>query len=300
VVIKISGTTIAQRIAPGQTDLSKAEAFSVTEVGTGDRVLVTLTPDGSEARRIVVIAATDIAKRDAADRADWQRRGVAGVVTAVSGGEVTIEARSLAGATKYIVTTGPKTTFKRYAADSVRYDDAKDSNAAEIRAGDQLRARGAKSADGTKVDAEAVVFGTFLSRAGAITAINAPAKELTVKDLATNKPVVISFATDSKVRRMPAAAAMTAMMGGGRGAGRPPDIAQVLELLPPIPFDDLKVGEIAVLSGIQGTKADRITAITFLANAETLVQMAMAARGNTGPAPSLAGLAGSISNVGSQ
>jgi hypothetical protein len=102
---------------------------------------------------------------------------------------------------------------------------------------------------------------------------------------------------------------MSGMLGGaGRGGGRGPaagaqrgpDIAQMLELLPPVKFEDLKTGEVVVVSAIQGAKPDQITAITFLANAETLVQLAMAARGAgaTGPAPSLAGLAGSISNVG--
>jgi hypothetical protein len=310
--IKIGPTTVVQRITPGQTDLSKAEVLKITDIALGDRILATLSPDGSEAKRIVVIPSTDLAKRDAADSADWQKRGVAGVVTAVSGAEITVEVRSLAAATKYTVTTGPKTTFKKYASNSVRYADAKDSTAAEVRVGDQLRARGTKNPEGTKVEAEAVVFGTFLSRAGTITAINLESKELTIKDLASNKPVIISFTADSHVKRMPDAAAMGAMMGGrgpGRGPGPPagapgaaapkgPDIAQMLELLPPIKFEDLKTGEIAVLSAIQGAKPDRVTAITFLANAETLVQMAMAARGNTGPAPSLAGLAGSISNVG--
>jgi hypothetical protein len=332
--IKIGPATVVQRITPGQTDLSKAEVLKITDVGLGDRILATLGPDGSEAKRIVVIPSTDLAKRDAADAADWQKRGVAGVVTAVSGADITVEVRSLAAATKYTVTTGPKTTFKKYAPDSVRYSDANDSTATDVRVGDQLRARGTKNPEGTKVEAEAVVFGTFLSRAGTITAINLESKELTIKDLASNRPVIISFTADSRVKRMPDAAAMGAMMGGGRGAGRGPgpttaappatppatppsaagpgraagapgasaprgpDIAQMLELLPPIKFEDLKTGEIAVLSAIQGARPDRVTAITFLANAETLVQMAMAARGNTGPPPSLAGLAGSISNVG--
>ena len=311
--VKISPATVVQRIIPGQTDLKKAEALKITDVGLGDRILATLSSDGSEAKRIVVIPSTDLAKRDAADRADWQKRGVAGVVTAVNGSEIVVEVRSLAGSSTCRVIIGPKTTFKKYAPDSVKYSDAKISTDAEVHTGDQLRARGAKNAEGTSVEAEAVVFGTFMSRAGTIVSINAESKELTLKDLASNKPVIITITASSNVKRMPEAAAMAAMLGGSRGpaqtpgrasvppatsAPRAPDLTQVLELLPSIRLEDLKAGEIAVLSGIQGTKPDRVTAITFLANAETLVQMANAARGNTGPAPSLAGLAGSIGSVG--
>ena len=55
-----------------------------------------------------------------------------------------------------------------------------------------------------------------------------------------------------------------------------------------------------VVSASRGARADQLTAITFLANAEALVQLAVAAGGgaSNGPAPSLAGLASSISSIG--
>jgi hypothetical protein len=319
VAVRTLPATIAQKVAPGQTDLSKAESIKLADVAAGDRVLVTLAPGSKDARRIVVIAATDLAKRDAADRLDWQRRGVAGVVTGISGTEIAVEGRSLAGATKYTVTAGPRTNFKRYAPDSVRYADAKASSVSEVSVGDQLRARGQKSPDGLKIDAEDVVFGTFLSKAGTISSVNLEARELTIKDLSNNKPLAIKFIADSQIKRVLDLATMTGLLAGrgaappgtpapaaaaaGRGpagGGRGADIAQMLELLPPVKFEDLKPGEIVVVSAIKGARADQITAITFLANAETLVQLAMAARGAgaSGPAPSLAGLASSISSVG--
>jgi len=328
VTVKVSSLTVTQRITPGQTDLAKAATIAPTDLVSGDRVLITLTPDGTEARRIIVIPANDLAKRDAADRADWQKRGVAGIVTSVTGSEVALEVRSLGGATKYTVTTDAKTSLKRYASDSVKFSDAKPSTVAEVRVGDQLRARGAKSDDGLKIAAEEVIFGTFISKAGTITAVNAETKQVTIKDLANNKPLVVGFTPDSRIRRMPEggagrgpgamangapgrgptpppAGAAPAAPGGaapGRGPGagpqKGPDIAQMLEALPPIRLDDLKVGEIIVLSAIQGSKSETVTAVTMLANAEMLVQMAMAARGATGPAPTLAGLAANIGGVG--
>jgi len=293
VAVKVSSDTILKRIAPGQTDLAKAEPIKATDVSIGDRVLVTFgAPDPAEARRIVVIPATDIAKKEAADRADWKSRGVTGVVTGIFGNDVTAELRSLAGATKFTITAGPKTSFKRYAPDSIRFADAKTSSLAEVSPGDQIRARGDKNQDGTKIAAEEVVFGTFLSKAGAVTAINAAAHEITLKDLATNKPLVVTFIAESSVKRMPDA--------GAPGAPKGNDIAQLLDSLPPIKIEDLKPGDVAVVSAMKGAKADQITAVTFLANAEALVQLAMKARGAgaNGPSPSLAGLASSISNVG--
>jgi hypothetical protein len=299
VVVKLNTSTSVKRVAPGQTDLSKAETITPADVASGDRVLVTLGTDAGVAVRVVVIPATDLAKRDAADRLDWQRRGVAGVVTAIAGNDVSVELRALGAPAKYTVTAGQKTSFKRYSPDSVRFADARTSSLGELNVGDQIRARGQKSPDGLKVDADEVVFGTFLSKAGTITGLNAAAREITLKDLSNNKPLVVKFTADSQVKRMPA---MAALQGAGRGPGRPAgaDIGQILDGLPRLSFDDLKQGEVVVVSAIRGARADQITAITFLANAETLVQLAMAARGAgaNGPAPSLAGLASSISNVG--
>lgn len=298
IVVKIAASTSVKKVAPGQTDLSKAETVTSADVAVGDRVLISLGADAAApALRVVVIPATDLAKRDAADRADWQRRGVSGMVTAISGNDVSVELRALGAPSKYTVTVNPKTSFRKYATDSVRFADAKASSLGELSVGDQIRARGQKSSDGLKVDADDVVFGTFVSKAGTISGLNAATREITIKDLGNkNKPLIVKLTADSLVKRMPD---MAALQGAGRG-GPGPDIGQILEALPKLNLEDLKQGEVVVVSAIRGAGPDQITAITFLANAETLVQLAMAARGAgaSGPAPSLAGLASSISNVG--
>jgi hypothetical protein len=335
-VVRFSAATTAQRVAPGQTDLTKAEGIKVTDVAPGDRVLVTLDPMASGmARRIVVMASSDIAKKNAEDRLDWARRGVAGVVAAITGNEITLDQKTtLGGAAKFTVKVDDKTAFKRYAPDSVKFSEAKSSTLAEIRVGDQVRARGQKSLDGLHVDADDVIFGTFLSKAGTITAISPDAKEVTVKDLADKKAVlVIRFTNDSQIKRMPDAAGMASLIAVGRGgaaaapsaggtvsSGAQPtapasngpgrgvsgggrgglDMAQMMDALPTVKFEDLKVGDTVVVSATSGTRPGQFTAITFLANAEALVQLAVAASGgaSSGPAPSLAGLASSISSIG--
>jgi hypothetical protein len=340
VVVRFNSATTAQKVAPGQTDLSKAEAIKVSDVAPGDRVLVTLNPAAADpgtagvARRIVVMASSDIARHNAEDRLDWTRRGVAGVVTAVQGNQISLEQKTLGAAAKFTVKTDDQTSFKRYAPDSVKFADAKSSKLSEVSVGDQLRARGAKSADGLNVDATEVIFGTFLSKAGTISSINAEAKEVTVKDLVDKKStLVIRFTADSQVKRMPDAAGMASLLAAGRagaassgpaaspasaasasaatastgvgrgtapGGGRGLDVAQLLDSLPAAKFEDLKTGDTVVVSASKGARADQLTAITFLANAEALVQLAVAAggRGSSGPAPSLAGLASSISTIG--
>jgi hypothetical protein len=337
VALKIGSNTIAQKIAPGAQDLKKAEAIQITEVALGDRVLVTPEPGTSDLRRIIVMSATDIARRNQADSLDWTRRGVSGIVAAKNGSDVTLKIRTMTGEKQAVVTVGEKTTYKRYAPDSVKFADAKVSKMVEVSVGDQLRARGQKSEDGLKVTADDVVFGTFVTKAGSVMAVNLETKEVTVKDLTNNRPLVVKFTADSQLKKMPD---MSAMMGGmmGRGAapaggppaatppvGAPPpgmmrpagdaasaaggapggmarpgggmDLGQMLERMPAGKLDDLKPGDTIVVSSTKGAKADQITAIMFLSNAGMLIQMAAMQSGG-GRSGGAGGMSGGMGGMG--
>ena len=281
--VKLTPETVFKRVAPGENTLKNAADMKMTDMGLGDRVLVSLKPGTSEALRIVVMSATDITKRNEADRLDWNTRGISGVVSAKTGDTVTIKKRGLAGEIIMTVTVSDKTAYRRYNTDSVKFADARISKLDEVSVGDQLRARGVKSEDGLKVTAEEVVFGTFVTKAGTITAINPDTKELTVAELGTNKPLVIKFTADSQIKKMPNMAGM--MMGrGGAPGGAPggppgggahmPDMSQMVERMPAAKLDELKMGEKIVVSSTKGAKPDEVTAIMLLGNADMLIQMA--------------------------
>ena len=315
VAMKVTADTMAQKVAPGVTDLKKAESIQITDVALGDRVLATPEPGTNNLRRIVVMQATEILKKNEADRMDWTRRGVSGVVTAKSGDQVTLKIRTLTGESQAVVTVTEKTSFKRYAPDSVKFADARSSKLAEISVGDQVRARGVKSEDGLKVTAEDVVFGTFVTKAGTITAVNAEAREITVKDLANNKPLTIRATADSQIKKMPD---MGGMMGGmGRGAmpsGGPPgmgggggrgmDINAMLEHMPAVKLEDLKAGETIVVSSTKGAKSNEVTAIMMLANADGILRMIAAQSGGgrgsgmTGAGGMAGGMSGGMDALG--
>ena len=56
--------------------------------------------------------------------------------------------------------------IRRYAADSVKFDDAKPGTLDQIKPGDQLRARGTKSDDGKEMAAAEIVSGTLPQHPG--------------------------------------------------------------------------------------------------------------------------------------
>lgn len=300
----ISPETLLARVAPGEKTLQNAQPIKLAQIGVGDRVLVSFKPGTADARRIVVMAASDIAKRNDTDRADWARRGLFGVVASKAGNAVKLRMRTFQGEQEATVTVTDKTAFRRYAPDSVKFADAKPSSLAEVSAGDQLRARGQKSEDGLTVEAEEVVFGTFVTKAGSVLSVDPAASEVTIKDLANNKPLTVKLTADSQLKQMPnlegmmrpggptggqppsaggppqgglrpSSAAAAAGSGGGRPGGAR-DISQMLERMPAAKLGDLKPGETIVVSSTKGAKGDRITAIMLLSNAEGFVRMASA------------------------
>ena len=303
VAVKLTPATQALRVPPGEKDLKKAEPIKITDIALGDRVLVSLAPGALEARRIVVMSSTDIAKRNEADRQDWMKRGVAGIVESKNGNEIALKRRSMQGEIKVTVAVGGGTSYRRYAPDSVKFADAKSSSMAEINAGDQLRARGQKSEDGLKLNAHEVVFGTFVTKAGPITAVNVEAGEIIMNDLATQKPLVIKITADSQLKRLPDFAAMFGGRGGAAGGppggmgpgggmpGGPPDLTQMLERIPFVKLDELKPGESIVVSSTKGANTGQITAIMLVANADFLIRMASSQSGAGGARPGRAGAA---------
>ena len=328
VSLKLSSETTALKVAPGEKDLKKAATVRLSDLSVGDRVLVTLDAVTSDVRRIIVMSSADIAKQEEAERQDWVKRGISGIVTAKANDQITLSMRGFQGPVQVTVRIEEHTKFKRYATDSVKFSEAKPSNLQEVNVGDQLRARGRKSEDGLKVAAEEVVFGTFLTKAGSIASINSEAKEITVRELGTGKLLVVKLTSDSQLKKMqdfggglfgagrsgfPAGRGDTGARGAsgaaepGRGpmsgAGGQRDIGQMLERMPATTIAELKSGESVVFSSTKDAQADQLTAIMLVSNADALIRMASmqsgANRGNgTGNRGMNAGTMGQMDGMG--
>jgi len=216
-----------KRLEPGQKDLNAAPAIPLTDLAVGDRVLVRLDASASTptASLVVAMKQADVAQVHQKDSEAWQR-GVAGLVKQVDPASGAITVTTGAGPTAKTVTvkTTGSSKLLRYAPNSVRFDDAKPAPIGEIKPGDQLRARGAKNAGGTEITAEAVVSGTFRNIAGIVSAVDAGASTVTVKDLATKKSITIHIAPDIPLRRIPdtmAKALAARLKANGEGSFAP-------------------------------------------------------------------------------
>lgn len=290
------------RVAPGQTDLKSAATIPLSEIQVGDRMLVRGKPGESAnsvvASSIIVMKKADVAQKQQKDRQDWQRRGTGGIVSAIDNTAATVTI-AVSPTQNVLVRTSSSTGFLRYAANSVKFEDAQKSAFSEIKPGDQLRARGTRSADGKELTAEEVISGTFRNIAGTISGIDSGASTITVKDAIGKKTVTVKLTGESQMRKLPeqlaqriafflkspeAAQAAAARFregngaagggfgpGGGRMAGGPPDFQQMINRLPAVTLADLKKEEAVMIVSTPGTGSSGVAAITLLSGVEPIL-----------------------------
>lgn len=337
VTVVLSDSTSFMRVAPGQTTLTNATKITFADVAEGDRVMAMgkVSDDRKlvPARTLIVMTKADLAKKQEADRAEWKRRGILGIITALKPEtkEITISSRTMAGPQSITIPVSEKVELRRYAPDSIKFADAQTAKFDELKVGDQLRALGERDPAGTMFTAEKVVTGSFKTVAGVITAIDAATGELKINDLQTKQPLTIVVKQDAVLRKFPDMGTGGGMMmmrpggagagaagqtpagagpgaggpgggpggGGGRGGGM--NVQEMLERLPTIALADVKVGDTIIVSSTKGADPSRLTAISLISGADTLLNMLAArqapAGGQTTPNPA-AGLGSGVPQIG--
>jgi hypothetical protein len=307
--VQVPSNASLKSVAPGETDITKAVAIQFSDLAVNDKVLITLDPNATGgkllAARVIAIKATDLAKKQQQEAAEW-KNGAGGLVKSTDAASGDIVIKTGAGPTEKSVTihTDKTTILKRYAATSISYDSATAAPFNAIQTGDQLMARGTKSADGSQLTAKEVVTGSFRNISGEITSLDAGASTIVVKDLATKKPVTIKITADAQMKKLdPRVSQMLAMrlngtaagarggQGGAAPAGGAPgagaggqyqrgaggaaaggmnmDPQQMLSRAPAIHFSDLQKGDAVMLVSSSGTSD--VTAITLIAGVEAIL-----------------------------
>jgi hypothetical protein len=224
--VEIPASAVMKRLAPGQKDLSAAETIQLTDLATGDRVLVKLDPNATgatpQALQLVAMKQTDIAQKQQQERDEWQRNGTGGLVKSVDPTSGVVMVTTGAGPTAKTITVhiSKTTVLKRYAANSIRFADAQPGPLDAIHVGDQFQVLGQKSADGSEITATEVVSGSFRNISGVVASIDTTASTLTVKDLVTKKNVTVHVTPDAEMRRLPdmMAKMIAARLKGGAAA----------------------------------------------------------------------------------
>jgi hypothetical protein len=308
------------RIAPGEKDIKNATPVQLQDLQVGDTIRVRgIASDDAKSMTglevIVITRSTVDAVRDQV-RQDWQKRGLGGLVSAVdpATGTVTISVTGFGGTRNTAVHTSKSTVFRRYAPDSIKFEDAKASTLPDVQPGDQLRARGTRSADGSEFAAEEIVTGSFRNVAGLVNSVDAAAGTLNIQDVLSKKSVQVKITADSQLHQIPAEMAQRIAMrlkgsmpagmpgagasansstppappaangqappsgamgmGGGTRSGGSPDFQQMLSRMPAVKLADLHKGDAVMMVTTQGSPSSAGTAITLISGVEPILQAA--------------------------
>jgi Domain of unknown function (DUF5666) len=228
VTVQVQDDAKLVRVEPGEKDLKNAVPLQLQDLQAGDRILVRgkLADDGKTvlAASVIAIKSGDIATKQAHERDEWQRHGVGGLVKSVdtASGAIMVSTNATGVAKDVTVQTSKQTVLRRYAPNSVKFDDAAPAPIDQIKVGDQLRARGTRNADGTQLTADEVVSGTFRNIAGTVSSIDASAGTITVMDLIAKKSMTVKVTSDTQLRKLsPAMAQGIAMRLKGGSTDAP-------------------------------------------------------------------------------
>lgn len=325
VSVTVDDSTKIVRVAPGQTNLSGATMIHLQDLQVGDRIAVRgqTSTDGKSlnAASVIAMKRTDLDAKQAQEQQAWQR-GVGGLVKSVdaASGTITMNVATLGGTKAIVIHTTKDTVLRRYAPDSVKFDEAKPGTIDQVHPGDQLMARGTRSADGNEFDAQEIVSGSFRNIAGTVTAVDVSGNTIQVMDLAAKKPVVVKFTSQSEIRqlapemaqriamrlRMTQGGAMPGNAGGSgrarasstgadmppggagrgsggfqRGGGGAGDLTQMLSRLPPATLANLQKGEAVMIVSTEGAVSGEVTAITLLGGVEPILEAPSGAQAMT-------------------
>ena len=299
VSVKLNEKTTYERMPVGETDRTKAVTIGLTEIAVGDGVYVKgyVAEDRKSvpAQKVTIVSQSEIAKKQDKERAEWRARGLSGVIAALNPQtkEITLTTRTAAGSTPIIIPVTDKVKMRRYAPDSIKFSEAKKSSWDELKVGDQLRAKGDRSADGTRFTAEEIVTGSFRTLGGAITSVDAASSEIKISNIQDQQPLTVVVRKDSTLKRIPpefmqmmaagkpgGASATPPPSGGaaagaqgGAGAGGGFDIQRMIDNLPATTLAELKPGEMILLLSTAGADPTRVTAITLVSGVEPIFAM---------------------------
>lgn len=298
-LVRLKARTTYLLVAPGETNLERAVKITLVEISLGDRIfargLLSEDQKSIDARSVVVMARTQIARKQEAERAEWQQRGIGGRITALSvtSNEISLVERSAQGLKPIIVdVSSGNVRFRRYRADSVKFSDAGPSSFAELKVGDQLRAIGKRSADGSRFKPTEVISGSFRSLAGTVISTDSKSNEVKISPLGGGNILTVIVTEASVLRHVTddVAAMIVKRIRQGTNAATTAssteaiapreaasnqasdtDFQQAIDRSSAISVSDLKPGDRIIFSTSAPEGADRATAIVLIKGVEPIL-----------------------------
>lgn len=281
VAVVSDAKTVHRRVPVGEKTLDNAVNITFGDIKPGDQILARGAAGAAqafEARTLVVMSKDEVEQKRARDRAEWEQRGIEGVVTAVDAAtkQATVLASSAEGPKPLVLVFAGDVTVRRFSPDSMKYVDALPSSFDKLKVGDRVHAKGERSADGTRFTPEEVVYATFRISGGRITSIDAATGEIKIIDIPTKKPLSVFIGADAVVRRLSPELVKLLQSTAGKPAAGPAaaeDLQRKIEAMGTSSIADLKPGDAILVSSTADATAPRVSAIMVATGVESYIRL---------------------------
>lgn len=301
-IVIFADNTVFSRVPPGEQTLKEAIKISPSEINKDDRLYArgVFSEDSRSvtARSVIIMAQTDILLKQERERSEWRKRGIAGKVTAISlpTQEITLLVSTREGKKSITIEANSSSVrFRRYAPDSIKFDNTIPSSFSELKVGDQLRSLGERSADGARFKPEEIVFGSFRTLGGTVTAISNQTGEITINPVSGGQPLIVTVGENSMMRRIlpevasaivrqvtntaaskttPKAVSSTATPVVGNSVAKTSgDLQEDIERSPILNLAELKAGDMVLITTGNINQAMPVKAAVFLSGVESVLSL---------------------------
>lgn len=239
---------------------------------------------------------------------------VLGTVTAIDPAAMRASVLTDAGETVTVMLAAD-TKYLRVPPEAKTFESGTKISVAEVSVGDRVYAGGKYTAETKSVAARLLVVmsKSDIERrreseraewrrrglAGTVTAVDAAKGEIKISLLKTQKPLTVNLKPETLLRRVgpevlaalgparpqPAASPQPAAAAPAAPSPKGVDLQEMLDRLSPLAFDQVKPGQMIVVSSTKGADPNRVTAITVIAGLDPLLRQPPPPRGRTPPNP---------------
>ena len=296
--IKVTEKATFARIKPTDKTLEKATQITIRDIIPNSRILARgeMSKDTNEfAAQMIVVVAEDNAAPTNSDRTNIQ-----GVVSRIDIAKKEITIKGFIASTPREITINASSTninFRRYAANSIKFNDSLPSGFENIKVGDQLKGTGKLSIEGLSFSPETIISGTFRTIGGSILSIDLSDKVITVSDMQSRQPIKIKIDPEINLKKLTTEKSKELItlslnknsqkLGGAPVTG---DLKSFFDTLPATSLEQLKVGSSIIMSAILGDNNTPSTAFQMLTDVEPLFKTIQENQKKGQPMPYLGGL----------
>jgi hypothetical protein len=293
IAFEIGEKTIFLRIKPNEKNLDNAVKISVKDITQDSQILargIYAKSNVFVAQMIVVVSNNGLVTEN-----NTQKDSIQGIVTAIDSLKKQIKINAvLQNAIKEITIdfSSATATFYKYSNTSLKFVNSVVSNFSKVKVGDQLKAVGRVDSTGSIFTSETIVFGTFKTIGGKITAVESE-NRFEIEDFQTKKKFTVEISNEATLKILEQNKSKEIIenyFNTDNTSKQKPDLKSFLDKIPSATFNRLTVGDSLLMSVSVNEDETVFTAYYLLKDVSPIFKYLDKLKQQGKPLPNLGGL----------